>query len=300
MSESTDANRLLRYYRQYVGDPDRTVDVYAGFGLFFVGLGLGAVGVVVFLYSATLPPDELSTYAVREVAGVAAAVGLPALLLGIVVLLPVDKRMLYVSAAGSAVTVAAVGLFVWAYPQDWNVTVPPDYSAQAIAIYSVGIALVVAATGAALVAHRVERVTDGATAAEPDDDDESEATVSDEQVQADIDRELGDAELSWGGVERTETRRLSLNTNEIDDIDRDSLSDSSTETRTGDGGVDDAVAQLRGLQGGEVETASGGSTDDQAAALRELREQQRDAERDDEADGLTDRIRGLVDRIRGA
>lgn len=299
MSESTDANRLLQYYRRYVGDPDRAVDVYVGFGLFFVGLGLGAIGVVVFLYSATLPPDELSTYAVREVAGVAAAVGLPALLLGIVVLLPVDRRMLYVAAAGSAVTVAAVGIFVWAYPQDWNVTVPPDYSARAIAIYSVGIALVVAATGAALVAHRVERVTGGATASEPDDDDESEATVSDEQVRADIDRELGEAELSWGGVERTETRRLSLNTNAIDEIDRDSLPDSSTETRTGDGSVDDAVSQLRGLQGGEAETASGDSTDNQAAALRELREQQRDAERNDEDAGLTDRIRDLVDRIRG-
>ena len=178
MSESTDANRVLSYYRRYVGDPDRTVDVYAGFGLFFVGLGLGAIGVLVFLYSATLPPDELSTYAVREVAGVAAAVGLPALLLGIVVLLPVDKRMLYVAAAGSAVTIAAVGIFVWAYPRDWNVAVPPDYSARAIAIYSVGIALVVAATGAALVAHRVERATGGATAAEPDDDDESGETVN--------------------------------------------------------------------------------------------------------------------------
>ncbi|PHQ38286.1 permease [Halorubrum persicum] len=300
MSEPTDANRLLRYYRRYVGDPDRTVDVYAGFGLFFVGLGLGAVGVAVFLYSATLPPTELSTYAVREVAGVAAAVGLPALLLGIVVLLPVDKRMLYVAAAGSAVTVAAVGVFVWAYPHDWNVAVPPDYSARVIALYSVGIALVVAATGVALVAHRVERVTDGATAAEANDGaDESDETVSDEQVRADIDRELGDAELSWGGVERTETRRLSLNTSEIDEINRDSLPDSSTETRTGDGSVDAAVAQLRGLQGGEVETASGGSTDDQAAALRELREQQRDAEQNDETDGLTDRIRGLVDRIRG-
>lgn len=298
MSESTDANRLLSYYRRYVGDPDRTVDVYAGFGLFFVGLGLGAIGVLVFLYSATLPPDELSTYAVREVAGVAAAVGLPALLLGIVVLLPVDKRMLYVAAAGSAVTIAAVGIFVWAYPRDWNVAVPPDYSARAIAIYSVGIALVVAATGAALVAHRVERATAGATAGEPDDDDESEETVSDEQVRADIDRELGESELSWGGMERTETRRLSLNTNAIDEIDRDSLPDSSTETRSGDSSVDDAVAQLRGLQGGEVETASGDSTDDQAAALRELREQQRDAERSDEDDGLTDRIRDLVDRIR--
>lgn len=300
MAESTDANRLLRYYRRYVGDPDRTVDVYAGFGLFFVGLGLGAIGVLVFLYSATLPPNELSTYAVREVAGVAAAVGLPALLLGIVVLLPVDKRMLYVSAAGSAVTVAAVGVFVWAYPHDWNVTVPPDYSAQVIAVYSVGIALVVAATGAALVAHRVERVTGGVTADVPDDDgDESEETVSDEQVRADIDRELDEAELSWGGVERAETRRLSLDTSAIDEIDRGSLPDSGTETRTEDGSVDDAVAQLKGLQGGEVETASGDSTDDQAAALRELREQQRDAEETDDDWGLVDRIRGLISRIRG-
>jgi len=299
MSESTDANQLLSYYRRYVGDPDRTIDVYAGFGLFFVGLGLGAIGVVVFLYSATLPPNELSTYAVREIAGVAAAVGLPALLLGIVVLLPVDKRMLYVAAAGSAVTVAAIVIFVWAYPRDWNVAVPPDYSAQAIATYSIGIALVVAATGAALVAHRVERVTDGATAAEATDDNETGETVSNEQVRADIDRELDEAELSWGGVERTETRQLNLNTSAIEEIDRDSLPDSSTETRTGDGSVDDAVAQLRGLQGGEVETASGDSTDDQAAALRELREQQRDAERSDEDDGLTDRVRDLVDRIRG-
>ena len=54
MSEATNSNQLLNYYRQYIGDPDRAVDVYAGFGLFFVGLGLGVAGVVVFLYSATL------------------------------------------------------------------------------------------------------------------------------------------------------------------------------------------------------------------------------------------------------
>ncbi|OTE99549.1 permease [Halorubrum sp. SD683] len=295
MSEATDSNQLLRYYRRYIGDPDRTVDVYAGFGLFFVGLVAGAVSVVVFLYSATLPAASSSSYAIREVAGVASAVGFPALLLGIVVLLPVDKRMLYVAAAGSVIDLVAVGLFVWAYPQDWNVTVPPDYSAQVIALYSVGIALVVAATGAALVAHRVERAVDETGEAESTEADAEETeTVSDEQVRSDIDSALDDAELSWGGVSRTETRRLNLDTSAIDDIDSENLPASGIETRTSDGNVSDAVSQLQGLQGGEVETASGEGTDDQAAALRELREQQREEEEAEAAgEGLIDRIRGL-------
>ena len=299
MSESNDTNPLLAYYHRYVGDPDRTVDVYAGFGLFFVGLGLGAVGVAVFLYSATLPANSESMYAVREVAVVASAIGLPALLSAIVVLLPVDRRMLYVSGAGSAVCLVAVGLFVWAYPHQWNVVNPPDYSAQGVAVYSVGLVAVIGATGAALVAHRVERATGTAPAgvaadAEGDALAETDETVTDEQVRADIERELGDAELTWGGVERSETRRLELDTTAIDDVDvdREKLAGSATETRTTTGAVNDAVSQLQGLQGGEKKTASGESTDDQAAALRELREQQQaEAEQDDGS--VVDRIRGL-------
>lgn len=293
MSEAPESNQLLRYYQRYIGDPDRTVDVYAGFGLFFIGLVLGTVGVIVFLYSATLPADELSTYAVREVAGVAAALGLPALLLGIVVLLPVDKRMLYIAAVGTVITIVAVGIFVWAYPFHWNVMSPPDYSAQGIAVYSLGIALVVSSTGAALVAHRVERATSESTAAAGDEEGDADETVTDEQVRADIDSALEDAELSWGGVARTESRRLSLNTSAIDEIDSESLPDSSVETRTADSSVNDAVSQLRGLQGGEIETASGDSTDDQAAALRELREQQREEQATAANQSLLGRLRDL-------
>ena len=302
-SESSDTNPLLRYYHRYVGDPDRTVDVYAGFGLFFVGLALGAVGVVVFLYSATLPANSESMYAVRQVAVVAAAVGLPALLSGVVVLLPVDRRMLYVSAVGSAVCLAAIGLFVWAYPHQWNVVNPPDYSAQGVAVYSVGLVAVIGATGAALVAHRVEQATAGTAAggAAPDsaaaggaDATGTDEAVTDEQVRADIERELDDAELTWGGVERTNTRRLELDTAAIDDVDvdREKLAGSATETRTTTGTVDDAVSQLKGLQGGEAKTASGEGTDDQAAALRELRERQR-ADDDEHEESVADRIRGL-------
>ena len=312
MSDSSEANPFLEYYRQYIGDPDRTVDVYAGFGLFFVGLGLGLVGIAVFFYSATLPPNTLSTYAVRQVAAVAAALGLPGLLLGVVVLLPVDRRMLYLGSGGAAVCLVAVGLFVWVYPYSWNVPEPPDYSAQVVAVYSAGLVAVIGATGAALVAHRVERAADEAAVAVPETaPDEAEAssdddaeTVSDADVRADIERELEDAELTWGGVERSESRRLELNTTAVDDADVDgqSLSGSATETRTTSGEVTDAVSQLKGLKGGETETASGAGTDDQAAALRELREQQRAEELaeaddgDDTGDGggsIADRIRGL-------
>jgi len=308
MSDSSEeANPLLGYYRRYVGDPDRAVDVYAGFGLFFVGLGLGVVGVAVFLYSATLPPNSISMYSVREVAAVAAALGLPGLLLGVVVLLPVDRRMRYLGSAGSAVSVVAVGWFVTVYPYDWNVPEPPDYSAQVVALYSAGLVAVIAATGAALVAHRVEQAADGvtvdpdstATTRSADDGTETDAeTVTDEAVRADIERELEKTELTWGGVERSEGRRLQLDTSVVDDADVDpgTLSGSATETRTTSSTVDDAVSQLAGLQGGTQNTASGESTDDQADALRALREQQRAeeaAEADDES--VVGRIRGLFD-----
>ena len=300
MSESNAENRLLEYYRRYVGDPNRTIDVYAGFGLFFAGIGLGLIGVAVFLYSATLPPEALSTYAVQEVAGVAAAVGLPALLLGVVVLLPVDRRMLYLAGVGTAITVVAVGLFSRTYPYNWNVSTGTDYSAQVVAVYAVGLVAVIAATGGALVAHRVERATGAAASAGGADDDaggadEDGETVTDAQVRADIERELEDAELTWGGVERAQTRRLELDTSAVDDIDvdREKLAGSATETRTTSGTVNDAVSELKGLQGGEKKTASGSGTDDQAAKLRELREQQRRETEADDDGSVVDRIKGL-------
>lgn len=290
-SEPTDPNPLVSYYHQYIGDPTRTSDIYAGFGLFFLGLGLALAGIVVFLYSATLDPTTDAFYAIRQLAGVSASVGLLGLLLGIVVLLPVDRRMLAVAGGGAAVCLVAVVRFVTVYPYNWNVESAPDYSAQVVAIYSVGFVLLIAATGVALVAHRVDRAAEG-TAAETATAEDEEETVTDAEVQADIDRELGDAELSWGGVEKRETTRLELDTGPVDDVDRESLPESSVETRTGSDGVDDAVSQLRGLQGGDVETASGESTDDQAAALRELREQQRES--DDDESSVLNRLRELL------
>ena len=295
MREATDSNQLLRYYRRYIGDPDRAVDVYAGFGLFFLGLGLGIAGILVFLYSATLSG---TAYGLRQVAIVSGAVGAPALLGGIVVLLPVDRRMLLVASGGSVICVAGVVRFVSVYPNDFNVSVGPDYAAQVVGIYSVGVVVVIAATAAALVAHQIEQAA-GDTDAEGagTGDDAAGETVTDEQVQTDIDSALDEADLSWGGVAKTETRTLNLDTSAVDDIDSESMPDSGIETRTDDGSVTDAVSQLKGLQGGEVETASGEGTDDQAAALRELREQQQKEQAKTADRSLSGRLRALFGRL---
>ena len=295
MREATDSNQLFRYYRRYIGDPDRAVDVYAGFGLFFLGLGLGIAGILVFLYSATLSG---TAYGLRQVAIVSGAVGAPALLGGIVVLLPVDRRMLLVASGGSVICVAGVVRFVSVYPNDFNVSVGPDYAAQVVGIYSVGIVVVIAATAAALVGHQIEQAA-GDTDAEGagTGDDAAGETVTDEQIQTDIDSALDEADLSWGGVAKTETRTLNLDTSAVDDIDSESMPDSGIETRTDDGSVTDAVSQLKGLQGGEVETASGEGTDDQAAALRELREQQQKEQAKTADRSLSDRLRALFGRF---
>lgn len=302
-----ESDGLIGLYRRYVGDPDRRIDVYAGFGLFFAGIALFAVGVATFLWSATLSPDDRYTYTVREVAAVASAVGLPALLSGVVVLLPVDRRTIYAAGAGSAVCLAAIGVFVRAYPDNWNWVSPVDYTAEGVAVYSLGLVVVIAATGAALVAHQVERVSTpatgatvgdaGGTATETDGPGDAGPTVTDEQVEADIQEALDSTEITWGGVEKRETRSLELDMGELEDTDAVEMSgEGGTTARSSGEGVDEAVSGLRNLKGGEPETAtSDADVDDQTAALQELRERQRaEALAEDDRD-LTERVR---DRVR--
>lgn len=296
-------NVLFEWYARYIGDPDAETDVYLGFALFFGGIALGTVGVLVFLLSAAAGSPDQPAFALREVAVVASAAGLPALLLGIVVLLPGDRRMTYAALAGTAVCLVAVALFVAVYPMHWNVERTPDYSAQGVGVYAVGLVAVVAATGAALVGHQVERASAGNGAGGSADGGGSAAdvgdgaaeTVSDERVRRDIDEAMADADLSWGGVEKTETRRLELDTDTPDDI-RTNADRVSAETTTAEGNdVDEAVSGLRQLQGRDRDVDSSTGVDEQTAALTELK-QQREAEQVAESEDSrpVDRIRELI------
>jgi hypothetical protein len=303
-------NVLFEWYGRYIGDPETETDVYLGFALFFGGIALGAVGIVVFLLSAAAGGPGSTAFALREVAVVASAGGFPLLLLGIVVLLPGDRRMTYGAVGGLAVCLVAVAFFVAVYPMHWNVARSPDYSAQGVALYAVGVVAVVGATGAALVGHQVERATPGERAAQVDaeagaggssasgDGTVAGDAVSDEQVRRDIDEAMADAELSWGGVSRKNTKRLELNTDTDVEVDREAFENAeATTVRSSGAGVDDALSNLRKLQGRERDTDASSGVDDQTAALTELRKQQQAEEMATETeDGIVDRAKGLFSR----
>ncbi|MFB6168333.1 MAG: permease [Haloferacaceae archaeon] len=313
--EAQPENVLFDWYVRYVGEPTDERDVYAGFGLFFGGIALGLVGVAVFLLGAAVS-GATPSFALREIAVVLAAGGLPAALAGAVVLLPGDDRTTYAAVAGTAVCLLAVAVFVWAYPYQWNVARPPDHSALGVGVYAVGLVLTAAATGAALVGHQIERVAllaeqDGSESGPDATGPGDGASVSDEDVRRDIDEAMADAELTWGGVEKTETTRLEFDT-DVAEVETNADRVDASETRAEGSNVDDAVSNLRQLQGRGENTASSESTvDDQTAALTELKRKQRAeaaatgddpdaAGRGDDATGATsrvlDRLRGLVGR----
>ncbi|WP_338740788.1 DUF7139 domain-containing protein [Haloplanus salilacus] len=310
--DGTPDNVLFEWYGRYIGDPETETDVYLGFALFFGGIALGGVGIVVFFLSALASSPGDTAFALREVAVVASAGGFPVLLLGIVVLLPGDDRMRYAAIAGLGVCFVAVGAFTSVYPMNWNVSRSPDYSAQIIAVYAVGLVAVVGATGAALVGHQVARAgsaTDGAAAtgggaANTGGSDAGTAadgtteSVSEERVRRDIDEAMAGADLSWGGVDRKNTKRLELNTDADVEVDREAFENAeATTVRSSSDGVDDALSNLRKLQGREQKTDTSSGVDDQTAALSELRQQQEAEEiatEDDE--GLVDRAKDLFSR----
>ena len=129
---------LLGWYYRYVGEPERMRDVY-GYWLFLLGCICGLVGIATYLLEQALVPGDL---AIREVAIISGAVGLPIALLGIVVLLPVRRRGIIASIVGGVIAFVGVGLFWWVYPHAWYVST--DYSAEVIAVYGTGITIMAA------------------------------------------------------------------------------------------------------------------------------------------------------------
>lgn len=291
MATDPPAQILFEWYKRYIGEPDTRTDVYAGFSLFFGGIALAICGLALFLWSASVEPGGEFYWTLRQVAVVFASLGLPAGMVGIVVLLPVSRRALYAAGTGVAVCLVAMAFFLSVYPSNWNVQSATDYSAQGIALYASGLAIVIASTGAALVAHQIER--SGPT---PDEGTTSREEISDERIARDIDEAMADVDLSWGGVRRKETRTLAVNVG-TEDVDRSSFDRvEATTTRASGGSVDSAVANLQGLQGGQHERATGSGTDDQATALSELRDRKR-AEALATKDSPVERVRMRIDRL---
>lgn len=282
---------VVDWYSRHVGEPDNAIDIYLGFGAFFAGLAMGIGGLLLFLAEGAFVAGE--AFWLKEVAFAVGAFGLPTLLLGVVVLLPVDERALYLGVGGTVVTLAAIGLFVWAYPSNWNVDPVADYSGMGVAVYAVGLVAVVAASGTALVSYHVERASGG-----PVGEGQAEETgpeVTDEQVRQDIDDSVAASNMTWGGVPETREQRLSF-ANDEETIESTNFGEVQAKTvRSSGNGVESAVAGLKGMKGDVDRTDRGGSTDDAAAALSDLKRKREAAEQAKAERSAVERFR---DRVR--
>ncbi len=265
---------LFDLYRRYIGEPEDRTDVYLGFGLFLGGIGFAIAALALFVVSSTAETGSGAYVTWAEPAYAFAMVALPAAMLGIVVLLPSERRVLYTSIVGAAVCLVAVGAFLYAYPDDWH-GFGNDYTAEVIAVYAVGLAGISASTGAALIAHYLDMaqtVKEVVRETETDDDEEDE--LSDEEIRQDIDDAMDGVELSWGGVEKSDNKRLSFSSDDFDDVQ---VSAAVGTTTVRSSGVDEQVSGLKGLKGGDTKTTTSQSTvDEQTQKLKELREQQRE------------------------
>lgn len=294
---------LFSIYREYVGEPENTRDIYVGFGAFFGGIALGVVGLLLFLVSGAQPNGSDVFWQYRLAALVFTMLALPAVATSFVVLLPVGRRTLAASLAGAGVCVVGTLWLTQVYPYEWT---SAGNDVTVLSTYAVGVVLLAASTGSALVAQYVDSVaiggTAGPTGAGADADGtaagegETGESVSDDQVASDIEEAMADSKLTWGGVDQQpNTERLKIDMPETPDIDT-SNAEVATETRSAGDNVDDAVDGLRQLQGGERETARAESPDDQVNALTEFRRQQ-ESDGEDIETGV-DTEEGLASRLR--
>jgi hypothetical protein len=261
-------------YRQLIGPIEDRREVYLGFGLFFIGVGLVLVSIVAFLWSTTYPSADPVKYVFREIAVTAGASGIPVILLSTAVLLPVSRRVDIIGTGGVITCLFATTQFVAVYPRAtaWN-----QSSSFIVSVYAVGAVIVLTAAGTALSGYRIEMVAN-ATATQKSETSDSEATsesdnnedeISDERVERQIENAMAAAELTCGGVERDDGQTLQFTTNE-DEYDARNVTEAGVKESRG-GSVDDAVEGLQGLRGDKRETESGSDTSEQATALSDLR-----------------------------
>ena len=261
--------KLFELYRSYIGEPDSERDVYVGFGLFLGGIVLAVIALVLFLWSNTLDTGSDAYYAWVEPAYALGLLSLPTVMLGIVVLLPAERRVLGVSVGGAAITAIATVAFVIAYPSDWH-HYGDDHTVVITVTYAVGLAGITVSTGAALIAHYLEMARTVEEIREETDEDEKES-YTDAEIRGDIDEAMEGVELSWGGVEKSDNTTLTFTDHEFESADVGTMGVKRTRSK----GVQDQVAGLKGLKGGETKTAKSTRTvDDQTQKLKALREQQ--------------------------
>ncbi len=112
--------------------------LYLGTGLFAAGALLSVVAIVI-ASTDVLGPLGLGMYAARELAGVLAGLGIPAVFVGVFTVLPASDRERAIAAVGGSVAVLGVVLFWSTYPEQWIGAAQNHLTLPVTAVYFAGV-----------------------------------------------------------------------------------------------------------------------------------------------------------------
>ncbi|WP_336361101.1 DUF7139 domain-containing protein [Haladaptatus sp. ZSTT2] len=124
---------LTEVYEGNIGTEASLQRLYLGLSLFAVGSVLVVLGIVI----ATTNVVGDALWQSREIAGVLAGVGLPAVFVGIFSVLPAGRRTRLLAAGGASIALSGVALFWYAFPTMWFRD-PVDLTLPVVAIYFFG------------------------------------------------------------------------------------------------------------------------------------------------------------------
>lgn len=115
-----------------------------GLALLGSGITLGAIGFALLAWSEAAVAGSPAFWRLREFAVVAAALGLPVALLGVLVVVT-DRPLALVGVAGFGACALDTVAFARAYPDQWNLLGAPDATLEIAAVYLVGVVMLLLA-----------------------------------------------------------------------------------------------------------------------------------------------------------
>jgi MFS family permease len=129
---------LAEAYERRAGEAGRR-RVYLGTGLFVAG-ALLVVASILAGATSTLVGMGFTVGEAREIAGVLAGLGVPAVFVGVFAVLPASRRERAAAAVGAGIAVLGVTLFRVVYPEQWLTPeyVPTTAALGVVAVYFLG------------------------------------------------------------------------------------------------------------------------------------------------------------------
>lgn len=129
---------LTEVYEGHVGPVASARRLYLGAGLFFAGVALVLIAIVLAA-TEVLSVVGIDRFQTRRIAGVLGGLGIPAVFVGVFSVMPANQRVRAAAVIGASVSVLGVALFWSFYPYEWVGAGGDHRTLEVVTVYFLGL-----------------------------------------------------------------------------------------------------------------------------------------------------------------